>query len=550
MVALIFILVVGILVTAALSKSGAVLKSDYLVRQQSQLQYAADAGVERALQVLRDDVSSNPAKFCPSAASAGPSDVDMTGSGDANSKDPGGYAFNVNLGDGNSPHAALKVRYACHALAGGVPDDTKFNKLGFAVVTTGGSTTGGVDNTLTSSNGSGVDLSINGTVYVAGRVSPGQIKKNLTISTGDFIEFDQGNLKNCQQNLHDVAPNATSGPIIVPTSTTYSATCGAETPLETFETTNLGPAPDAAPHFISYPLAPATETCRVFLPGTYTSAPNLLNPKGGGTPEANYFVSGQYNFDSIGNWTIDNKAILVGGTPGSGDQSQFPSGVSGVDKTGCKDFAGADATAIKTMLGLTTSPVGEWSQGTQFILGGTSTIDMKNGQLSLYTPPSGQIPASMIAVRTAGWTPTGRTDAQQGYTAWAGNQPAINFQGSGNNVGFISNGQILAPDAPVSLSGTNGTTAAARSGIVGKTVDVNATAAVSGGSFYFQPFGGGSGLGTPPERRTVKVVACADSNAAVNCLTAPTSSTFTETAIATIDNFGTRPIRIFSWRAN
>src|SRR4051794_18459169 len=78
MVALIFILVVGILVTAALSKTGAVLKSDYLVRQQSQLQYAADAGIERALQVLRDDVSSNPAHFCPTKTAPGAAEVDMT----------------------------------------------------------------------------------------------------------------------------------------------------------------------------------------------------------------------------------------------------------------------------------------------------------------------------------------------------------------------------------------------------------------------------------------------------------------------------------------
>src|SRR4051812_45700638 len=50
MVALIFILVVGILVTAALSKTGAVLQSDYLVRQQAQMHFAVDAGIERALQ--------------------------------------------------------------------------------------------------------------------------------------------------------------------------------------------------------------------------------------------------------------------------------------------------------------------------------------------------------------------------------------------------------------------------------------------------------------------------------------------------------------------
>src|SRR3954469_14505696 len=97
-VALIFILVVGIMVTAALNKSGSVLKTDLLVRQQSQLQYAADAGIDRAMQVLRDDVSSNPAHYCPTTTAAGSPDSVMTNSGDPNSKDPGGLTFNVNLG--------------------------------------------------------------------------------------------------------------------------------------------------------------------------------------------------------------------------------------------------------------------------------------------------------------------------------------------------------------------------------------------------------------------------------------------------------------------
>src|SRR5690349_11038748 len=107
-VALIFMLVVGILITAALSKSGAVLKSDYLVRQQAQMQYAADAGIERALQVLRDDVSASPAHYCPKTTPAASADVSMTGSADPNSKDPGGLSFNLNLADSNSPHAPLK----------------------------------------------------------------------------------------------------------------------------------------------------------------------------------------------------------------------------------------------------------------------------------------------------------------------------------------------------------------------------------------------------------------------------------------------------------
>lgn len=552
MVALIFILVVGIMITAALSKTGAVLKSDYLVRSQTQVQYAADAGIERALQVLRDDVSTDPAHFCPQATAAGAPDTDMTKSSDPSSQDPGGLSFNSNLSDSNNPHAGLKVHYSCHTLAGGVPDNNQFDNFGFSIVTTGGQKAGGVDRTLSTSNGAGKDLTVDGSVYIAGKAATADFNKNITVSNGDFIEFDQGNLQGCLTNLKSLAPANGSGPIIVPTSAQHSATCGSETPLDAIPTPNLPAAPAAAPPSVNFPLI-GTATCRVFFPGTYTSAPNLLTPHGGGTPEANYFVSGRYNFDGIGNWTIDNGAYVFGGEPdtAAGDQSAVPGGsVKSIGDTGCAGVAGVTSATIKALLGLSSAPAGEWASGTQFIMGGTSTLTFKNGFLSLYTPPTAEGPASLMAVRTAQWTPTGTTDVGNGYTAWNGSQALTSFSGSGNNVGFIANGQILAPDAPVSLSGTNATIAAARYGIVGKTVDVNATAAISGGSFFFQPFGGINGKGTPPERRTVKVISCVDPNPGIDCLTAPTPSTLTETALATIENFGTRHIGVFSWRVN
>jgi hypothetical protein len=562
-VALIFILVVGIMITAALNKTGGVLKTDYQVRAQAQEQYAVDAGVERALQVLRDDIASK--HYCPTTTAANAPDVLMTGSSDTNSKDPGGMAFNVNLGDSNNPHSPLRVQYACHTLAGAVPDNNQFNNLAYSIVTTGGKTSGGVDDTLTTSNGHGVDLAVDGSIYLAGQepnyTGPNaDFKKNITVNDGDFIEYQSSDLKSCLTNVNNVAPSDGSGPVIVPPGTTHSVTCSADRPIDVVPTPNLPTAPAApTPSFIDYPLTGAA-TCRVFFPGTYTSAPNLLTPHGGGAPEANYFVSGLYNFDGIGDWTIDNKAIVIGGQPnaGAGDQTVLPSGTADVSHTGCKDFVNSNdavvKTTIRTLLGLSSSPAGEWDHGTLFVMGGTSTLDMKNGQLSLYTPATADGPASLMAARTDGWTPTGATDTNQGYTAWVGNATSstvIGFQGAGNNVGFISNGQILAPDAPVSLTGTNGTTAAARAGIVGATVDVNATAAISGSSFYFQPFGGGGGPGNPPVRRTIKVVACVDPvNPAANCIASPTSTTFSEVAMATIENSPNvaQHIRVFSWR--
>jgi hypothetical protein len=85
---------------------------------------------------------------------------------------------------------------------------------------------------------------------------------------------------------------------------------------------------------------------------------------------------------------------------------------------------------------------------------------------------------------------------------------------------------------------------------VAKTIDLDASSGVQADQFAFQTDLGGSTNLPPPQRRTVLIIACVDTvSPASDCTTASGGSVFKQTAVATIDNFGTRPIRVYSWRA-
>lgn len=554
-IALIFILVVGILVTAALSKSGGVMKTNYLVREQAQLQYAADAGIDRAIQVLRDDVSTHPrAHFCFDSSS-GVSHM----TSDATSADFNGMAFNTNITDANTPHSPLKVWYSCNTRAGSAPDWSQQSAINYAVVTTGGNKDGGASDTLTSSNGSGVTLQVDGPIYVPGPEKLGDFSKNITIKNGDLVEYYAGDLQACQQSLNNIVVSSGNKGITIGTASNQSTCSLGQTPIFAIPTTNLdADAPGAAPHYVQYP-SPAAETCRVFFPGTYTSPPALLVPSH--NVGENYFVSGRYYFEDIGNWNPKNGEVVIGGQPAPGDQTDSDSApASGA--SGCEHFANADPAVVRTIVTTLITASGvtlaadapEWDTGTQFIFGGRSSINPQKVSISLYTPPTANGPASLMAVRTDQWTPTGTTDTGHHYKAWhaTSQSQVVSIQGSGNNVGFEVNGALLAPDAPVQLAGTVGTTAVVRGGLFASTADISAAAAVSPGNYFFQAAGGGTGPFTPPQRRTITITACVDpANPSTDCtsVATPTATTFTETALVTIDNLGTRPAKVFTWRA-
>src|SRR4029077_7046380 len=88
-----------------------------------------------------------------------------------------------------------------------------------------------------------------------------------------------------------------------------------------------------------------SQTCKIFLPGTYTSAnaPQLLEASG----KANYFVSGLYNFAGV-SMTIQNGALVYGGEPNAA-AGDITAGTA-LSASGCKDFALANDGLVSTAL--------------------------------------------------------------------------------------------------------------------------------------------------------------------------------------------------------
>lgn len=509
-VAMIFVMVVGLLISVALTKSGSVAKAGLDVREATQMQYAADSAADRALQILRSDLAKPTPTLCTGLTKPEtPQDLGAAG-----------YPFSLN---GHS------VTYTCETVQGSVarPDDSKNSN--YAIVTTSQTA-----NSLTFQGGTAI--TIDGAIYLGGTEANAALNKVITVTKGGVVEFDQGNFTACTNSLDALTQ--------LKVSAGWTKVCGAQTPTE------------AIPHF-SLPAAPANtnpafsdvfagtgknpDVCRIFLPGRYTSVPDLVSGTGG-SKSANYFVSGRYYFTYPGQWTIDNSSIIFGGQPNL-TTNDLNAGTA-PSATACAPLSGLSDAVAKTLLTATLAPgkltgVDVWDHGTQFVLGGTSTIFVKKGEISLYRPTTtgGDAPVSFMTVRDDKWFSSGETRDSANYSAWHG---AGNVLANDPNAKATFNGKVLAPDAPVSLSGKNQSVSVARSGLVGSTVDVDASGSVSPDQFSFQVFDDSTGNGVPPQRRTVRIVATATRNDGTSNVTA--------TYVATIDNFGTRPIRVYSAR--
>ncbi|WP_426571219.1 hypothetical protein [Aquihabitans sp. McL0605] len=186
------------------------------------------------------------------------------------------------------------------------------------------------------------------------------------------------------------------------------------------------PPPDP-PHVLPpVPAAPkAADTygsCRVFYPGTYTAAPDLLGE--------NYFVSGVYYFQNIGSWQVPVGRTVTGGSN--------PSDVSPLT-TPCR--ANADAMPGGGGTGF----------GVEWIFGGSSNLSFKNNdEFELHS-------------RVPGPAETGVTPRVSfvGVPATAGGYlrstpPDTVFDTSGGSPAVAIHGLFYAPNADADLDGPNG----------------------------------------------------------------------------------------------
>lgn len=491
--ALVFMVVVGLFVTVALEKNQAVSLSGQRVGERVQLQYTLDGAVDRTLQRLRSEVASGNPTSCTSPTAP---------------NGQGTFALN-----------GLTAKYTCTTLAGRTTNTGDNTVTNYALVTTSPNT-----GALTSQSGVSQDLQVAGSIFLNRVVANADVGKPIKITDGDLVTPQAAN---CQSQL-DAVTNIEligSGQLRSCTTQTLGQALPAVTLPTPAPTVDLSTSTFAATSTVNIgdglALTSGSRSCTVFFPGRYTKPPALTNNS------KNYFVSGLYYFDfpnSAPTWTIDdaNVEVVAGARSLSTDTA--------VPDNDCKSMGVTDAMALAAPLALLQSATfGPYvfSHGATWVFGGRSKLEVKKGSVSMFSPPTN---GSSVPVNLVGASSYTASD----YTS----QPVdtATLTGGGNNSSIEINAKVFAPNSYLEIFSTNNTIAAARGGVVGYRVHLKASAAGSDALVI----SAGSQGNPPPPFRTVLVETTDDSG---------TSSARNRT-VATIGNFAPFTVTVRSWRTD
>lgn len=527
--ALVFIVIVALFASVALDKTSSTTVAGQQLRDRGDLQYALDAAVERALQVLKDDITSstttNPASLCTSPPATAGTEQDIT-------QESPGLDINGQL-----------VRYTCETLAGSTTASGSTVNTNFALILTGQTT-----NALTTQAGqakgqsatctnAGAAIKLGGSVYLSGVVNDSGVTKRILVCGGDLVSHYAG----CTDTAAKAVTNLIGDP-------NFLKTCTDQDVDEAVVDIALPEAPTgdnaATIPLLNSPLFQDVQigngnnapVCRVFYPGRYADQPDLLTAQRDG----NYFISGLYSFDFAANdsvWSIGGNTTVTAGAP-QGQDVDADGGSTACDTV---DTLASDAgyiTGLPTLLPSidTTQVSGAHfpTGGATFVFEGTSRVEVA-GYLTIRSTTA--TPAiGMVAARgtTDPGQIAGQTDVDRGYGPWSGNNPVISNQSA--NSGIVVNGKLMAPSAPVELFASNPTTGVVRGGVVAKTLDI--AASVQGGGLAIST-PASSVTPAPPPFRTVRIVAKdANGNSATNV------------AVAKISNYDPFTVTVLSWRTN
>jgi len=485
--ALIFILLVSLFVSVALEKNQATSLAGGAVRQRTQLQYTLDGGVDRALQVLRDEMVGGAPVTCTS-----PISPDGTGS----------LSLNGQTAD-----------YTCTTLAGRAAVASDAAKTNYALVTT--STSPGA---LISQSGTSQDLQIAGSMFLNAKVVNGDVGKPIEISSGDLVSPQSAT---CNSELTALAKVTLSG-------AGQLRSCTEQTLAQSLPKVDLPPAPqvDLSPLLGSgVTFTSGSLKCTAYYPGRYSSPPIL------GSNSKNYFVSGLYYFNWTGTWTIDdaNTEVVAGQRADSTDSAVPSNDCAAMGMDDAMALAGPLAPlplAVPPPLTPATFPENGYSYGSTWVFGGTAGLDVKKGSITLFSPPAGgsTVPVSLVGASTY---------THVSYTTQPIGTPTLT--GGGNNSAMVVNGKVFAPNSYVEIFSTNNTVAAAQGGVVANTVQLKASAAGSDALVISANSGTGN---PPPPFRTVRI----------ETRDATSTSSARHRAIATISNFSPYTVSVRSWR--
>jgi Tfp pilus assembly protein PilX len=450
---LIVVVMAALVSTAFLTKSRTELRASSVLQTKTQLSLGADAGLEKGIQALRDDLASAARTKCltpfePETALSPP------------------FPWNG---------SAATVSTSCLDLQG-VAASAQGNPLySAAIITTGG------DHSLTSNNSANSAIDIGGPVYVSGieSASPGSgdLQKDVHLSYGDF------SMLGCT-----TPPDLSAKLTVTPP---YGVVCTKVTAADGAPTLSLPSLPPGAPSYFD-----VTPSCRIFFPGSYTSAPALLTNNGNtptNTGNRNYFASGTYYFAPSGGgaltFGIGTNDVVVAGRKAASFDSDLPvpngngNGGGTTNVAPCTDDTAA--IAHLTAVGLATTIIGG-TGGAQFLFGGDSQLNIQ-GTLVMYSPPAqgSKPPVNVYTIRAGDATSPATWAPWTGHLQSGAVQPLLT---GGSATQELFNGALNAFDAPIAIFATNNTVAAVRAGIVAKTLDL--AASTQGGGLDVAGFGG------------------------------------------------------------
>lgn len=294
---LVIVIVLGAVIVAVATYASATLRYGQVVEESADRLAAANGAMDNALEALDRNAS-----LCALTTLANAT---------------GGYEYDL-----LSPTAAVSTingvnpRVRCRTIGGAVTGVEEF-----ALILTGDPGTGARGGAILNIDGSTTPRKVvNGPVFMATRpVEPSTIALDapLTIQDGDLwygrptCPAPDVSVPLFPAGPHDLLINPAGYGIRCIQTPDWESLFAAARPSEAAVASGLG--------------APATPTvdsagCTVFSPGRYTSAPTL--------GDYNYFRSGNYYFENVGNWTLANSYALFGwpgatgpGIPGKGNDT-------------------------------------------------------------------------------------------------------------------------------------------------------------------------------------------------------------------------------------
>jgi Tfp pilus assembly protein PilX len=416
--ALIFITVVALVVTAVLALADASMRNTVAVRDQAADSATADGAAKVAINALR--------------------------SGTYNTA-TGGNCFtvgtsltvpNVSQATGKAPDSAVVTcapDSTTSAVSTGVAINSQ-NKPGSAILAL---------TTSPAEHGLDIKVSGNGTLKVKGRVA---VKQDINVQQGT-LQVDGG-----------VVSHACVGSI----TSTPAAICNAASSDSRFDDPNY-PVPTAPATPRTVPACPGNGKVVTFSPGLYDSADindlNNLTKSNGCKDAIFYFTHGTYYFDFPQNkpWVI-NTGYVVGGTATLTD---------GVAPT----IPGACASPIPPSVHPETWVKPGPDAGVQLVFGGTSQIQVQAAQFEVCgTYSTTSPPIAVYGLKQA----ANGVPAQSGCVITPADCPTILTDNSPNSRFYIQ-GTTYLPWGSVDVSLNNNTGQVFRFGIIARAIALNPT---------------------------------------------------------------------------